>query len=156
MPLLHSYLCSHVTSSEPASWAILPQTYIHFFIYFLFSYIALLFFTAHITTWHYVFSYWLITDLLHLNVNSKGKDLELVTAYCWCLQSAHGRSSVISFNEREYSGNHLSKKTAMITSVLAQNKHLRRAVCWNGKETGLRKQEPNTILGCMSHVILGK
>lgn len=69
---------------------ILPQTYTHF----LFSYIALLFFTAHVTTWQYIVSCLFITDF-QLNVDSMGKDLELCIAYPWCLNSAHGGSSVI-------------------------------------------------------------
>lgn len=62
---------------------------------FLFSYMALLFFTAHVTAWHYIFSSLFITDLLHLNVNSTGKAFELCTACPWYLKSAHGESSVI-------------------------------------------------------------
>lgn len=91
MPLLHSDLYSHATSSERSTLAILPQTYTHF----LFSYIALLFFTAHVTTCQYIFSCLFITDLLQLNVDSMGKDLELCIAYPWCLNTAHGGSSVI-------------------------------------------------------------
>lgn len=65
------------------------------FVHFLFSHIALFFFTTHITSWHYILSCLFITDLLHFNVNFMRRDLELFPVYSWCLHSAHGGSSIL-------------------------------------------------------------
>lgn len=95
--LLHSDFCIHVTSSEKSTLATLPQTYIHSLVHFLFSYIALLVFTAHISNCHYIVSSLFITDLLFLNVNSMGEGLGtihrilLVPKYCsqWVLSNIY-------------------------------------------------------------------
>lgn len=63
------------------------------FVHFLFSPIASFFVTAHTSSWHYMFSCLFITDLLHLNVNSMGRNLELLPVYPWCLHGARGGSS---------------------------------------------------------------
>ena len=91
---------------------------------------AVFFFTAPISSWHYIFSYLFITNLLHLNVNSTR--VELGTTHCvslvpkWCSSGSSvmfiewvkpfwKSSLLVNFCDRITSGSRqMSKKANMV------------------------------------------
>lgn len=135
--LLYSDLCPHVTSLDRFTLTILPQTYTHSFLHFLFSY--LLYFSSQLLSLPGItYSYLFITNLLHWNVNSTR--VGLGTTHCvslvpkWC--SSGSSVMFIEWVKPFWKSSLLVNFCDCITSGSRQTSKKANTVEWKGNWTG--------------------
>lgn len=140
--LLYSDLCPHVTSLDRFTLTILPQTYTHSFLHFLFSY--LLYFSSQLLSLPGItYSYLFITNPLHLNVNSTR--VGLGTTHCvslvpkWC--SSGSSVMFIEWVKPFWKSSLLVNFCDCITSGSRQTSKKANMVEWKGNWTGVEENQ---------------